>query len=211
MYNPTRLKSLMYEFDVIRKAHNYHYEDRVMGDDPKFQKFQDYFLAARENLLANYSKENLITLLSNDEDIQKAFKKLSKAKKEDLYEKLHIKVSDQIEFSDHIGSDIDKIYVTFVYGKNTQAVYMNGLYDDNFSSMNLNNFSYLENALPKRQCQSVLHNQLVEDYLSANNNVLPKWLKEIPEIKTVVDFTKWENVKEEVKEVASTNVKKLKM
>jgi hypothetical protein len=41
--------------------------------------------------------------------------------------------------------------------------------------------------------------------------VLPKWLKEIPEIKTVVDFTKWENVKEEVKEVASTNVKKLKM
>lgn len=194
MYNPTRLKSLMYEFDVISNAHEYRYKERI--EDPKFQKFQDYFLSARENLLANYSKDKLIELLNNDKDISKAFKKLSLEEKEDLYEKLHIKVSDQIELTDHIGNDVSKIYFTFVYAESNQAVYMNGLYDDNFSSMSLNNFSSLENALPNKQYESVVDNKQVEEYLSKNDNQFPKWLKEIPEIESVVDFTKWEPTKE---------------
>lgn len=192
MYNPTRLKSLMYKFDVIRKAHEYHYAERIFeGEDPKFQKFQDYFLSARENLLANYSKDNLIKLLNDDEDISKAFKNLSKAQKEYLYENLHIKVSDQIEVSDHIGNDASKIYFTFVYAESNQAVYMNGLYDDNLGSMSRNNFSYLENALADKQYERVVGNKNVEQYLSQHDNQFPKWLKDIPEIDSVVDFTKW--------------------
>lgn len=181
MCNPSRLRTIMYEFDFIADAHTDH-------GNPVFL---DKFLKSREELLADYSKENLLKFIKNDEEIYASFQKLSQQDKDTHIEKLHTKIADEIEFSEYIDlPDVTKIFFTFIYAKNTEAIYVNGLYADNFSSGGRRDFPYLMGALPRRQWEEISDNEIIESYLQ-EKSTFPKWLKDIPNIETVIDMTKF--------------------
>ncbi len=152
----------------------------------KALNFHNQFLGELENVINDYSKDKLISVVEKNPIIKVGLDKMTNSEKEQYWEHIHNISIEEIFFHRYVESFNGRIHFFALRGDDTDVLYVNGLYSRHLSGTGLlkNMIDMFDHSDRKVKLDLVEKNKHINEFI-AKNKEMPMWLKDIPEIETV--------------------------
>jgi hypothetical protein len=142
-----------------------------------------------EDIIKNYSKEKLIEAVEANPILKVGLDKMPTSEKEPYWEHIHNITLEEIFFGKYVASFNGKLHFFALRGEDTDVLYVNGLYSRHLSGTGLlknmiDMFDYSTGKL-----DVIEKNKHINNFISQNAE-MPMWLKDIPEIETIITIPK---------------------
>lgn len=183
--NRTKLYSLITDapqvLEQINIVNKWEYE--------KASDFHTEFLNLLDDVIKNYSKDKLIEAVEANPIIKVGLDKMTDSEKEPYWENIHNITLEEIFFNKYVGSFNGKLHFFVLRGEDTDVLYVNGLYSRHLSGTGLlkNLIEFFDHSTGTLEV--IENNKHINDFIEQNEE-MPMWLKDIPEIETIIKIPK---------------------